>query len=71
MEKKVPKVLMVVESDTVAHPRAVVVHPHDTSVADGTVVTARRPHNVALHTEPPVNERFNVRAEQVDHLVFD
>ena len=71
MQEEVPEVLMVVKTNTVANPRTVVIHPHDTSVADGAVVTARRPHMVTLHAEPPVNERLNVRAELAEHLVFN
>ena len=45
---------MIVKAYTVADPRAVVVHSHDTSIANGAVVTARRSHDVTLHAVAPV-----------------
>jgi hypothetical protein len=61
---------MVVKSYAVAYPRAMVVHPHDTSIADGAVVTARRPHRIALHAVAPVNHTTHL-IESVNHFVFD
>ena len=54
MDQEIPKVFMIVKAYTVADPRAVMVHSHDTSIADGAVVTARRSHDVTLHAVAPV-----------------
>jgi len=71
MEEEIPEKLMIFESNTIAHPGAVMVHPHDTSIANGAVVSSRRPENITLHTEAPVDQRHDIRAEQVVHFVLD
>jgi len=71
MEEEVPEKLVILKSDTIAYPGAVVVHPHDTSIANRAVVGSRRPVDITLHAEAPVDEAPDVNAEQVDHFVLD
>jgi S1-C subfamily serine protease len=47
---------MIVNSDTVADPGAVVVHAHDTTVADAAVVGTRRTNDIALEAVTPPDE---------------
>jgi len=50
IDQELQKELLVVKTDTVVHPRTVVVHARHTSAADAAVVAHWRLHTVALLT---------------------
>ena len=69
IDEEEAEVLVVVEPDAVVHPRAVVIHLHHASAADGAVVRARRLPALALAASaPPIAKVFEVgpRLEVLD-----
>lgn len=81
MEQEVPEKLVVIMTDAVAYPRAMVVHPHHTGLADRTVMGSGRTERVALEailpdTEPAskvvlllVNQLLEVQPLIICHVV--
>jgi hypothetical protein len=71
VQEEIPEVFMVVCSNTIANPWAVMVHSHDTLVTNRTVVGARRPEYIALEAVTPVYQTRVIRVEFVMHIAFD
>lgn len=58
------------ECDAIAHPRAVMVHAHHASAADGAMVSARRLRGSALLAITPVGEVEAVASSHLDDLLI-
>lgn len=71
MKKEVPKELVVVDSYTVANPRAMVIHAHNAAVANTAVVGARWADVVALEAVAPPDDIEDAVREVLVDLFLD
>lgn len=62
---------MILEPYTITNPRAVMIHPEDTSVANGTVVSSWRSKRSAWKAVSPLTEPQSVRWEFFPDCIFN
>ena len=71
MEQEIPEQLMVISTNAVTSPWAVVVHPHHAFIADAAMVGTGWPHDLTLKTVAPVDEGASFRIKEVLDMAFD